>query len=58
MNGFIYNLTFKTEDCSIDGRVPFELTRQDVIEKYGEPNEINEKFGNYHSGTTNNDSTP
>ena len=45
--GIIYNLTIKTEDCSIDGLVPFESTRQDVIEKYGEPIEIFTRTGDY-----------
>ncbi len=38
--GIIYNLSIHTEDCSIDGLVPFVSTKQDVIEKYGEPTEI------------------
>lgn len=45
--GIIYNLTIRTEDCSIDGLVPFESTRQDVVEKYGEPTEIYTRTGDY-----------
>lgn len=56
--GIIYNLGIETEDSSIDGLVPLVSTKQDVIERYGEPNEISEKSGNYHYGTMNNDSTP
>lgn len=46
--GIICNLTIETDDCSIDGLVPLQSTKQDVIEKYGEPNEISEKSGYYH----------
>lgn len=45
--GIIYNLTIRTEDCSIDGMVPFESTRQDLIGKYGEPTEIYTRTGDY-----------
>lgn len=45
--GIICNLTIETDDCSIDGLVPLQSTKQDVIEKYGEPNEI-EKSVYYH----------
>jgi hypothetical protein len=52
-NGIIYNLTNKTNDRSIDGLTPFESTKNDVVEKYGELNEITQG-GNYRYGTTNN----
>lgn len=58
MEGIIYNLGIESEDSSIDGLVPLVSTKQEVIERYGEPNEISEKSGNYHYGTTNYDSTP
>lgn len=57
MEGIIYNLGIETEDSSIDALIPLVSTKQEVIERYGEPNEISEKSGNYHYGTMNNDST-
>lgn len=33
----IYNLTIETDDCSIDGLVPFKSTKQEVVKRYGEP---------------------
>ena len=33
----IYNLTIYESDCSIDGLIPQLSTKQDVIDKYGEP---------------------
>lgn len=33
----IYNLTIYESDCSIDGLMPQLSTKQDVIDKYGEP---------------------
>ncbi len=33
----IYNLTIDTSDCSIDGFVPLESTKQKLVERYGEP---------------------
>ncbi len=45
--GIIYNLTIDTSDCSIDGLVPLESTRQDVVDKYGEPVEIFTRTGDY-----------
>lgn len=53
-NGIIYNLTIERDDCSIDSLIPFKSTKQDVIDRYGEPNEIT-KNGYYSYGTTNND---
>ncbi len=33
----IYNFTIHTEDCSIDGFIPLISTKDEVVEKYGEP---------------------
>ena len=33
----IYNLTIYESDCSIDGLVPSETTKQEVVKRYGEP---------------------
>lgn len=33
----IYNLTVYDSDCSIDGLVPSETTKQEVVKRYGEP---------------------
>lgn len=33
----IYNLTIYESDCSIDGLVPSETTKQKVVKRYGEP---------------------
>ncbi len=33
----IYNLTIYDKDCSIDGLTPQLTTKQDVVDKYGEP---------------------
>ena len=41
----IYNLTIYESDCSIDGLMPQLSTKQDVIDKYGEPLS---GFGNEH----------
>lgn len=52
--GIIYNLTIETGDCSIDGFVPLESTRQEMLEKYGEPVETNDEYGlKYHYGSPN-----
>lgn len=53
-DGIIYNLTIETDDCSIDSLIPLKSTKQDVIDRYGEPDEIT-KSGYYSYGTTNND---
>lgn len=55
-SGIVYNLTIKTDDCSIGGLIPFKSTKQDVVDKYGEPNEIT-RSGYYRYGTTNNNDT-
>ncbi len=55
-DGIIYNLTIETDDCSIDGITPLKSTKQDVLEKYGEPNEIG-SAGHFRYGTTNNSDT-
>lgn len=57
MEGIIYNLGIETEDSSIDDLIPLVSTKQEVIERYGEPNEISENSGYYQYGTMNNDST-
>lgn len=55
--GIIYNLTIETGDCSIDGFVPLESTRQEMLERYGEPMETDDKYGlNYHYGSLHHDS--
>lgn len=33
----MYNTTLKTDDCSVDGIVPLKTTRQEVLDKYGNP---------------------
>ena len=48
--GSFYNLTIETDDCSIDGFVPYITTKQEVMEKYGEPLEIWERTGEYFYG--------
>lgn len=53
--GVVYNLAIETEDCSIDGLVPYQSTKQEVIEKYGEPDEIIPEYSLYHYGTIHND---
>jgi len=56
----IYNFIIKTGDCSIDGLIPLKSTKQNVIDKYGEPNGKNEELEDlivYYYGTINNNST-
>lgn len=55
--GIICNLTIETDDCSIDGLVPLQSTKQDVIEKYGEPNEIEKSVYYHYISTYNNTET-
>ena len=43
-DGIIYNTTLKTDDCSIDGIIPLKTTMQEVIDKYGEPTNINSEY--------------
>lgn len=43
-DGIIYNTTLRTEDCSIDGIIPLKTTMQEVIDKYGEPANINSEY--------------
>ncbi len=38
--GIIYHFTIEADDSSIDGLTPLKSTKQDVIEKYGEPDEV------------------
>lgn len=38
--GQIYNFTIKTDDSSVDGLTPLKSTKQDIIEKYGEPDKV------------------
>ena len=38
--GIIYNLTIETDDSSIDGLIPLKSTKQEVIEKYGQPDKV------------------
>ncbi len=38
--GIIYHFTIEADDNSIDGLTPLKSTKQDVIEKYGEPDEV------------------
>lgn len=35
----VYNLTITTDDCSVDGFVPQQSTKQEVVSRYGEPDE-------------------
>lgn len=51
--GIIYNFTIETNDCSIDGFIPFENTKQEVIEKYGEPVSEVSKENYYYYGIVN-----
>lgn len=48
--GIIYNLTIETADSSIDGFVPLKSTKQEILEKYGEPVEISERNGEFFYG--------
>ena len=48
----IFNLTIYDSDCSIDGLVPQESTKQDVVNKYGEPVNIS-SYGTYKYGLIN-----
>lgn len=43
-DGIIYNTTLRTDDCSIDGIIPLKTTMQEVIDKYGEPTNINSEY--------------
>ncbi|MCX4375866.1 MAG: hypothetical protein OSJ61_06805 [Lachnospiraceae bacterium] len=43
-DGIIYNTSLKTDDCSVDGIIPLKTTMQEVIEKYGEPTNINSEY--------------
>ncbi|MCI1269795.1 MAG: hypothetical protein LKG21_07885 [Ruminococcus sp.] len=55
-DGIVYNLTIETEDCSIDGLLPIKSTKQDVVDKYGDPIKIS-KYGSYYYGIVNNSDT-
>lgn len=35
----VYNLTIMTDDCSVDGFVPLQSTKQEVVDRYGAPDE-------------------
>ena len=48
----IFNFTIYTSDCSIDGFMPLESTKQELIEKYGEPVKITSR-GSYSYGLVN-----
>lgn len=50
----IYNLTIENSDCSIDGFIPLESTKQELVEKYGEPVQTN-SYGLYYYGLVNGD---
>lgn len=49
----IYNLTIYDSDCSIDGLVPYLTTKQDVVEKYGEPLPDVSRDNYYYYGLVN-----
>lgn len=49
----IYNLTIYDSDCSIDGLVPQLTTKQDVVEKYGEPVSDVSRDNYYYYGLVN-----
>lgn len=49
----IYNLTIETDDCSIDGLVPFKSTKQEVVKRYGEPVPTASDDGYYLYGIVN-----
>ncbi len=59
--GIIYNLTIETDDSSIDGLIPLKSTKQEVIEKYGQPDKVKQMeepfIDGYYYGTTNDDNT-
>ena len=42
--GIIFNIAVRTSDCSIDGLIPGETTKQEVVERYGEPTEVSEEL--------------
>lgn len=50
----MYNTTIKTDDCSVDGITPLKTTKQEVLEKYGEPDSASEdpEGDCYHYGIT------
>lgn len=50
----IYNLTIENSDCSIDGFIPLESTKQELVEKYGEPVQTT-SYGSYYYGLVNGD---
>ncbi len=55
--GIIYNLTIETDDSSIDGLIPLKSTKQEVIEKYGQPDKVKQMeepfVGGYFYGVVN-----
>ena len=55
--GIIYNLTIGTDDSSIDGLIPLKSTKQEVIEKYGQPDKVKQMeepfVGGYFYGVVN-----
>lgn len=49
----IYNLTIYSSDCSIDGLTPQLSTRQDLVDKYGQPLPDVSDNGYYYYGIVN-----
>lgn len=52
----LYNLTVYTDDSCVDGVIPQKTTKQEVIQKYGEPTEIT-MSGAYYYGIVNGSKT-
>lgn len=54
-DAILFNVGFKTDDCSIDGIIPTETTIDEVIDKYGEPDDKFEDSGEvfYYYGRPN-----
>lgn len=56
--GIIYKLSIETSDCSIDGFIPGISTKQEVMERYGEPIVIREPTKEYIYGESFEDYFP
>lgn len=45
-----YDAPFENEKCSVDGITPFKSTREEIVERYGEPTNIRKLSGSRYEG--------
>lgn len=52
-DAILFNVGLETDDCSVDGIIPNKTTIDEVIEKYGEPDNMTQEKDIYYYGKPN-----